>query len=63
MADTRLIHDAAYAAATALSDLMTPPSEDVREFHRLAYEIIKAAIEGYEVQKIRDAVLRGPSRN
>jgi len=63
MGDKRLIHDAAFACATALTDFVRPTSEDVHEFHRRAYQIIKAAIEAYEVQKSRETGRLGPSPN
>jgi hypothetical protein len=65
MGDTRLIHDAAFAGATAPTEAMEPkpaPGER-KEFHRQAYQVIKASIEGYAVQKARETARLGPGRN
>jgi hypothetical protein len=60
-----LIHDAAYAGAKVLTEQMKdmiPPAER-KEFHRRAYEVIKATIEGYDRQKGHETARITPSRN
>jgi hypothetical protein len=65
MKQNRLIHDAAYAGATMLMEQMQDniPPEDRKEFHRLAYRVIKATIEGYEMQKGPGTSRISPSPN
>ncbi len=63
MGDTRLIHDAAFAAATALTEVLQPKPEHKRACHEHAYTVIKAAIEGYERQTGLKEERLGPSRN
>ena len=63
MAD-RLIHDAAFAGATYLTEIAGPAEDaDKKEFHRKAYEVIKASIEGYNLQRGEQAIRLAPSRN
>jgi hypothetical protein len=65
MRKNRLIHDAAYAGATVLTERMEDAlrPEERKKFHRQAYEVIKATIEGYDRQKGLETPRLGPSRN
>ena len=62
MADTRLIHDAAFAGAASLmaqvKEKLRP--EEHKEFHRQAYEAIKASIEGYLLRKDHETTRISP---
>jgi hypothetical protein len=58
-----MIHDAAFAGATAITDLVQPQSGEVHEFHRQAYRIISNAIQEYETQRCREAERLAPSGN
>ena len=65
MAQNRLIHDVAYAGATVLADKMEEKlgPEERAEFHRLAYQVIKGSIEGYNRHKAHETTKIRPSRN
>ena len=56
MVDTRLIHDAAFSGAATLAERVGEKlgPEEQKEFHRQAYEVIKASIEDYAMQKARE---------
>jgi hypothetical protein len=55
LADTRLIHDSAFAAATELTERMEGLGPDERkEFHEEAYRVIKTSIEFYELKKAHE---------
>ena len=62
MVDTRLIHDAAFAGADSLTaqvkERLKP--EEQKEFHRQAYEVIKASIEGYALRKDHETTRISP---
>jgi hypothetical protein len=61
----RLIHDAAWAAARHLTEVVAPclrGEEQADAFHEL-YRIVKAALEAYEIQASREAHRLKPSRN
>lgn len=65
MVDKRLIHDAAFAGAATLAErvekkLITP--EEWKEFHRQAYEVIKASIENYVAEKTHETTRIGARR-
>ena len=53
MVDTRLIHDAAFAGAATLAERVEEKlgSEELQDFHRKAYEAIKASIEYYVMKR------------
>ena len=58
----RHIHDTAFAIVSALTEKMDYKLVDAEKqaFHRMVYEVSKAAIERYEKQKEREAErLRG----
>lgn len=61
----RLVHDTAFAIASALTEKMEyklVPAEQ-QSFHRLVYETCKAGIEQYEVQRDREAeMVKGTGR-
>jgi len=60
-----LIHDAAWAGAQALLDMVAPallPAERA-DFREEAYAICKAMIEAYQIQANRKAARLSPSRN
>ena len=65
MGKNRLLDDAAYAGATVLTERMEAmlQPEERKRFHRRAYEVIKATIEGYDRQKGQETPRLGPSRN
>lgn len=53
----RLVHDTAFAIASALTEKMECKlvAAERQTFHRLVYETCKAAIEQYDVQRDREA--------
>jgi len=63
MRKNRLIHDAAYAGATVLTERMedTLPPEERKRFHRQVNEVIKATIEGHDRQKGHETPRLGPA--
>jgi hypothetical protein len=65
MSNYQLRHDTAYAAATALTELVkdkfTP--EEHEEFQRQAYEVCKAMIDAFEIQSNREVGRISASRN
>jgi hypothetical protein len=62
----RLRHDAAYAAATALLDMVCRAllNSEHKLFHDEAYQIVLACLEAYDMQREREAIrLCRPSKN
>jgi hypothetical protein len=66
MPGSRLMHDSAFAGATALLDMVAPAlrPEERRDYFDEAYRICMAMLEAYEQQVRREAArLCRPSRN
>lgn len=64
VASTRLIHDAAFEAATTLTEIAEPKlaPDERKVFHRQAYQVVKAAIEAFDVRSNREAERLCPGR-
>jgi hypothetical protein len=65
MGSQRLRHDVAFAAATALLDMVCGALMDAerKDFHDEAYHIVLATLEAYDQQAQREATRLKPSRN
>jgi hypothetical protein len=67
MSRQRLIHDASWAAATALLDRVREfvPEKQHQLAHRLFYEVVKSSIEALDVSQAREdaRLFRRPREN
>jgi hypothetical protein len=63
----RLLHDTAWAGATAICEIFAPGltrEEEQREAFAMAYDVCKAMLEAYQIQSNREAArLLKPSSN
>jgi hypothetical protein len=63
--NSRLIHDAAFAMACALADLLDPalPEEERQDAREMFYHVCKAGLEAYELQLNRMQQRLRPTSN
>ena len=65
MSHDRLMHDAAWACARALTEMVAPAlrPEEQAEYFASALEAVRAAIEAFEIRKDREQMRLKPNPN